>query len=159
MTCGGSRRILRRARMCSSVREERCLGLDVGDRRIGVAFSRGWMAVPRPTLEAADEEAALRKVSDLISSERVEVVVYGVPYDAAGRSGPQAEKVLAFVRRLEARHPGVRFEARDEGLTSWEAERRLAGRVGRKERRRAVDRVAAALILQGYLDSKHRRLS
>lgn len=145
--------------MCSSVREERCLGLDIGERRIGVAFSRGWLAVPRPTLEAPDPETLLRKVSDLIASERVGVVVYGVPYDSRGGEGPQAERIRAFVRRLADLHPRVRFEARNEALTSWEAERRLAGRVGPKDRRRAVDRMAAALILQTYLDSQQRRLS
>jgi putative Holliday junction resolvase len=138
----------------------RSLGLDIGERRIGVAFSRGWLASAYAAIErTADVRAVLDRLTAVIRDEKIGRVVYGIPFNAEGETGIQAEKILTFVRQLEERVPDVEFVGRNEGLTSWQAERTIAGSVKKKNRKQVVDRVAAVLILQGYLDTIQRRLS
>jgi putative Holliday junction resolvase len=136
---------------------ERCLGLDVGDRRIGVAVSDplGWTASPLPTVERVSWKKDLARVRSLLEEHRVELVVVGLPIRMDGTSGERAERTLEFVRRLQAttRVPVVTW---DERLSTREAERRMVEADVRRERRREViDGIAASLILQGYLDSRN----
>jgi len=136
---------------------ERCLGLDVGDRRIGVAVSDplGWTASPLPTVERVSWKKDLARVRSLLEEHRVELVVVGLPIRMDGTSGERAERTLEFVRRLQAttRVPVVTW---DERLSTREAERRMVEADVRRERRREViDGIAASLILQGYLDCRN----
>ena len=136
---------------------ERCLGLDVGDRRIGVAVSDplGWTASPLPTVERVSWKKDLARVRSLLEENRVALVVVGLPIRMDGTSGERAERTLEFVRRLQAttRVPVVTW---DERLSTREAERRMVEADVRRERRREViDGIAASLILQGYLDSRN----
>ena len=136
---------------------ERCLGLDVGDRRIGVAVSDplGWTASPLPTVERVSWKKDLARVRSLLEEHRVELVVVGLPIRMDGTAGERAERTLEFVRRLQAttRVPVVTW---DERLSTREAERRMVEADVRRERRREViDGIAASLILQGYLDSRN----
>jgi putative Holliday junction resolvase len=134
----------------------RRLGLDVGDVRIGVALSdeTATLATGLPTLVRVGPRKDVRKIAELVRAHEVAEVVVGLPRRLDGSLGPQAEKVLAFVESLR---PAVRVPIAtwDERLTTVEAERTLreAG-AGPKERKAAVDRVAAVLILQGYLDAQ-----
>jgi putative Holliday junction resolvase len=133
----------------------RRLGLDVGDVRIGVALSdeTGTLASGLPTYERVGPKKDLRAIADLVRERNVGEVVVGLPLRLDGTTGPQAEKVLAFVEGLR-RYVSVPVATWDERLTTVEAENvlREAG-AKRKERKAAVDRVAAVLILQGYLDA------
>ena len=136
---------------------ERCLGLDVGDRRIGVSLSDplGWTAAPLPPLERVSWKKDLAGVRSLLEEHKVGVVVVGLPIRMDGTRGERAERTLEFVRRLQAttRVPVVTW---DERLTTVEAERRMVEDDVRRERRReVVDGIAACLILQGYLDNRH----
>ena len=135
---------------------ERLLGLDVGDRRIGVAVSdpMGWTASPLPPVVRVSWKKDLSRVRSLIDEYKAAGVVVGLPILMNGTAGERAEKTLEFVRRLQAttKVPVVTW---DERLTTREAERRmLEADVRRARRREVIDGIAASLILQGYMDSR-----
>jgi putative holliday junction resolvase len=133
----------------------RILGLDYGSRRIGVALcdELGMTAQGIATIVRKNREADLGAIADLVRRLGVERIVVGYPLRLDGSEGIQCEKVNRFVRRLEAllSLPVIRW---DETLSTKEAEELLRERGLRPEKRREiVDRVAACLILQGYLDA------
>ncbi len=133
----------------------RILGLDVGTARVGVALSDplGMTAQPLEVIvrKRADPFA---RVAELIALNEVERVVVGNPLKLDGGEGLAVEAVGAFVAELE-RHISVPIELWDERLTTAAAERALLeGDVRRRERRDLRDKIAAALILQSYLDAK-----
>ena len=147
----------------------RAQGVDLGERRIGVAIADGPGAGARPltTLRRSRSiEADALALDELIAAHGVEELVVGLPIDAAGHEGPQAELTRAWVRDIGARlgdHVTITF--RDERLSSHVAEERLGpmkrGRSGgpptkhqRDAYRARVDREAAAIILQDELDSR-----
>jgi len=138
----------------------RYLGLDLGTRRIGVAVSDelGFTAQPLQTLEPKTEDEALAAVRSLLDRYGVREVVVGLPKNMNGTLGPAAEQALAFAKRLE--EGGLaKVTMWDERLTSRAAERLLIeADVRRSKRKRAVDQMAAVLILQGFLDrSRHQQ--
>ncbi len=137
----------------------RVLGLDVGDRRIGVALSdeTGTLASGLDTLTCVGPREDLGRIAELVRAHDVAEVVVGLPLNMDGTAGPQAAKVEAFVNGLR-RRLAVPVIARDERLTTVEAEERLrAAGVRRKEWPRLVDKVAAVVILQEYLDDRAAR--
>ncbi|MBI2859979.1 MAG: Holliday junction resolvase RuvX [Chloroflexi bacterium] len=129
----------------------RYLGLDIGDKSIGVALSDplGMLATPLTIIERRDKSADLEAIASIIRENQVETTVVGLPRSMSGDMGIQAEKVSAFAEALR-RHTGVKLEMRDERLSTVSA-RRLMREAGKKSRERD-DAFAAALILQGYLD-------
>jgi len=134
----------------------RYLGLDVGDARIGVALSdeTATIASARPTLTRVGPRRDVAAVAALVRENDVGEVVAGLPRRLDGSIGPQAEKVLELVERLRraVRVPVVTW---DERFTTALAHQALAeAGVGRRDRRDKVDRVAAVLILQSYLDAR-----
>ena len=139
----------------------RSLGLDVGDRRIGVALSdpQGVLATPLTIINRRDEGADVEAITDIISQHQVEQVIVGLPRSMDGSIGKQAEKVEAFIQKL-CSYTETPVEFRDERLTTVSAKRLMHtanARKGRKARRKVRDdAVAAALILQGYLDERQR---
>ncbi len=134
----------------------RSLGLDIGDKRIGVALSdpEGILASPLTIINRRDESLDIEAITDIVSQKQVEQIVVGLPRSMDGSLGKQAEKVKEFVRKL-CSHTEVPVEYRDERLTTVLAER-LMQAAGTKKTRKKVrhDAMAAALILQGYLDEK-----
>jgi putative Holliday junction resolvase len=139
----------------SSVPREtlRLLGLDVGDRRIGVAVSdpTGSLASPVEVYHRKDPVADTQHVVDLADELEANGIVVGLPKNMNGSEGPQAEKTREFADTLAAR--GLSIHLWDERLSTVEATRRL---VEQRHRRRGIqqriDSEAAALILQTYLD-------
>ncbi len=131
----------------------RVLGLDLGERRIGLSISDAdaQVATPAGVLERTDLESDLTALSGLIRERGVERVVVGLPIHMDGRSGPEAEAARAFAAGL-SEAAGVPVDLFDERWTSVEAERALreTGLGGRK-RRKAVDSVAATILLRTYL--------
>jgi putative Holliday junction resolvase len=127
----------------------RALGLDVGDRRIGLAIStpEGRLAVPLRVLERTNDSADLAAINAVIKAESVELLVVGHPRSLAGDVGPQARRVEAFAEKLRATTE-LPVALWDERLTSVQAER--SARAG--GRRGPADDIAAAIILQAYLD-------
>ncbi len=154
----------------------RILGLDVGDRRTGVAISdrQGMLATPLMVVDARDEDSLIDAILKLVEQHDVERIVVGLPRLLDGQLGEQADKVTVFVDRLrlraEERGTGpLDIHLWDERLSTQAAERLSSGpgAKGRRVRSRAkrgakeygfrakaeVDAIAAAFILQGYLDS------
>lgn len=131
------------------------MGLDVGDRRIGVALSdeTATLASALTTLTRVGMRKDATAVAELARGHGVAAVVVGLPLRMDGSRGTQAEKVLAFVEALRRRLP-LPVLTRDERLTTVEAHQRLreAGRMGWKQRKAVVDQAAAVVILQEYLD-------
>jgi putative Holliday junction resolvase len=132
----------------------RYLGLDVGDKRIGVALSdeTATLASGLPTLQRVGPRKDPRAVAALVREHEVSEVVVGLPRTLAGEIGPQAQKVLAFIEDLRAvvKVPIVPW---DERFTSVVAQQAFveAG-TSYSERKANVDKVSAILILQNYLD-------
>ncbi|MBI2958329.1 MAG: Holliday junction resolvase RuvX [Chloroflexi bacterium] len=134
----------------------RALGLDVGDRRIGVAISdpEGLIAVPLTTVQKRDAEAAALAVADIVRKNEVGSIVVGLPALLSGEIGEQARKVEEFVERLKP-HLSVPVEWWDERLSTVAAEKMMRETGATRVRRDANrDALAAALVLQAYLDSK-----
>ena len=133
----------------------RALGLDIGERRIGVAVSdpTGTVATPLVVLDArslARDGTPLRR---LVEDYEPALLVVGMPLTMAGEEGPQAAIVKATVRRL-LEPLGIPVAYHDERLTSAEAERAMAAAgADARARRGAVDMVAASVLLQSYLDA------
>ncbi len=134
----------------------RILGLDVGDKRIGVAVSDplGITANGIETYLRKSEEEDIAYFVRMIKERSVSLIVCGLPKNMNGTIGPQAEKVMAFASGLEEAS-GVKVDYSDERLTTVLVERTLieAG-MSREKRRKVVDKLAAVTILQGYLDTK-----
>jgi putative Holliday junction resolvase len=139
------------------VKITRSLGLDIGDRRIGVALSDplGITARPFTIIDRQDEAADIEAIVNIIAQQQVEHIIVGLPRLMDGSLGTQAEKVLAFAQKLGS-YTEVPLEFRDERLTTVSAKRLRQTVATKKTKRRARDdAVAAALILQGYLDEGH----
>jgi putative Holliday junction resolvase len=132
----------------------RLLGLDVGDRTIGLALSdeSATLASGLRTIRRAGLQKDLRELGDLVREHEVGEVVVGLPRSLDGSEGPQARKVLAFVAALK-KAVNVTVATWDERFTTVAAEQALIeGGVSRARRKDLVDKVAAVLILQNYLD-------
>jgi putative Holliday junction resolvase len=134
----------------------RAMGLDVGDRRIGIAVSdeTGTIAQGRGVYLRRGGEEDLEHIADLCRRERVETIVVGLPLNMDGTEGDQALKARDFGAEL-ARETGLKVEFLDERLTTVEADRvlREAG-LREKKRRKVRDELAAVLILQAWLDRR-----
>jgi len=139
----------------------RILGIDFGERRLGVALSdpTGTIASPLTTLtRRAGKRPPIQAILDLCAEFQVDAIVVGLPLTLAGDDSEWTREVRAFAARLEARS-GLPTAMVDERLTSVMAERavRTIGLPRRaREQKERVDASAAALILQTYLDQQQR---
>jgi len=131
----------------------RVLGLDLGTRRIGVAVSAGSLATPHSVLKrGADHAADHAAVATLVDELGVERVVVGLPLTLDGKMGSAARAAAAEAEALGDVLPGP-GETYDERLTTVTADRSLSSLgLSGQARRRVVDKVAAAVILQAWLD-------
>lgn len=134
----------------------RILGLDIGDRRIGVAVSdpMGWTAQAVCVIERRSQDADLQRIAELVTDLGVSGIVCGLPVNMNGTRGPQSHKVEQFSSEI-GNATGVPVELWDERLSTVAASRVLdeSGMNWRKKRK-VVDMTAACLILQSYLDSR-----
>lgn len=132
----------------------RSLGIDFGEKRIGLAISdpEGRIAVPLRTLDRRDDRSAIREIADIAQREEVGRLVLGEPVGLDGTRGSAAERVRSFGEKL-ARQTGLPVELVNESLTSVEAGERLreAGIDPRRNPAR-LDAVAAQILLQEALD-------
>ncbi|MCM3114930.1 Holliday junction resolvase RuvX [Neobacillus sp. MER 74] len=137
----------------------RLLGLDVGTKTVGVALSDefGWTAQGLTTLKINEErnEFGFEEIGQLIKEYQVEKVVIGLPKNMNGTIGPRAEASMQYADEIEKQF-AVQTILWDERLTTMAAERvLLEADVSRKKRKKVIDKMAAVMILQGYLDSKN----
>jgi len=138
------------------MRGVRILALDHGTKRIGVALSDelGWTGQPLETYQRRTLEADIQHIDRLVREHDVGEVVIGLPLRLNGEIGPAAQSVQEFVKQLEEilTVPVITW---DERLTTKSAEELLiAADVSRKKRKGTVDRIAAAILLQSYLESR-----
>jgi putative holliday junction resolvase len=136
--------------------EGRILGIDLGDKRIGLSISDpgAKMALGLDTLENRGEKSVIEHLLKLAAEYSPRIVVVGYPLNMDGTRGPRAVAAEKFAETIE-RELGVATALFDERLSSFAAEEALAmGGVKRGKKKEHVDRVSAQLILQGYLDSE-----
>ena len=132
----------------------RIMGLDVGDKTIGVAVSdlMGLTAQGVKTVKRVGKKKDIEALKEIIKERQVNKIVSGLPKNMNGTLGPQGEKIIKFCELLEE-ETGIKIEYWDERLSTVAAERTLIqGNVRRENRKGVIDMVAAVIILQGYLD-------
>jgi putative Holliday junction resolvase len=134
----------------------RILGLDIGEKRIGVAVSdpSGTVATPLAVIDARKALGDGRELARLVEDYEAELLVAGLPLSLDGSEGPQAARVRSAAERL-AKLMALPLEFADERLSSASARRTMteAG-VSDRDKRGSIDMVAAAIFLQGYLDAR-----
>ena len=134
---------------------KKIMGLDVGDKRIGIAMSDllRFTAQGNETYNRADDEKDMAYIANMFKENDAEYIVCGLPKNMNGTVGPQAEKVMAFADAISEKF-GIRIVYVDERLTTVQAERMLIeADVSRGKRRKVIDKLAAVNILQSHLDS------
>jgi putative Holliday junction resolvase len=135
----------------------RVLGLDVGSRTVGVAVSdpMGWTAQGVEIIAINEDEQAfgLDRLGEIIQETKAKGVVLGLPKNMNNSEGPRAEAARKYAKMIEERF-GLPTDFQDERLTTVEAERMLIEEadISRKKRKAVIDKMAASLILQNYLD-------
>lgn len=121
------------------------LGIDFGLKRVGLATSDGQLAAPLKTIEVRNFKDAVSKIMDIISSESYEKIIVGLP------EGKMGQTVTGFVNALKRKHIDV--ETSDETLSSKKALEQMIETNVPREKRKVNDKLAAAIILQDYLDA------
>ena len=132
----------------------RIMGLDVGDKTIGVAVSDllGFTAQGIKTVRRESIKKDMEELKKIIKEKEVIKIVSGMPKNMNGTLGPQGEKVIKFCEKLKE-ETNLEIEFWDERLTTVAAQRSLIeADVSRQKRKKVIDMLAAVLILQGYLD-------
>jgi putative holliday junction resolvase len=132
------------------------LGLDVGGKRIGVAGcdGLGLIATGITTIWRSSFQEDIAQLTQIISERQVEILVLGLPYKMDGSIGSQAKQVQKFARRVAA-VIDLPIEYVDERLTSYAAEQMMiASNISVSQNKGTIDRIAAAVILQQWLDAR-----
>jgi putative Holliday junction resolvase len=133
----------------------RIMGLDYGERRIGVAMSDlfGWTAQGLEVIDRKVVKDPMGRIAELIRQYEVESIVVGLPKNMNGTIGPSGEYCMAFAEQIKQIIP-LPVKLWDERLTTVSAERTLIeADVSRRKRKQVIDKMAAAILLQSYLDS------
>ena len=133
----------------------RILGLDIGEKKIGVAISDelGFTAQGIDVIERKEDGKDIDEICNIISKYKVNKVIVGLPKNMNGTLGPSSEAVEKYAEELKTAMD-IELDFWDERLTTVAAERILIkADVSRKKRKGVIDKVAASIILQSYLDS------
>lgn len=140
----------------------RILGLDYGDKTIGVAVSDplGWTAQGVEIIRRenpAEYKKSLKRLSELVEEYNPEVIVLGYPKNLDNSEGERCIKTKAFGERIAKRFPKINLVLWDERFSTIAAERALReAELSHEKRKSVIDKMAAVHILQGYLDSRNR---
>ncbi len=133
----------------------RILSLDFGEKRIGVAVSDPLNIIAQSvgTIERKGVKSDLKKIEELVRVYEAEKIIVGLPLNMDGTKGKSANRAIAFVNELK-KEIKIEVEMLDERLTTRQGERIfLEADLSRKKRKKNIDKIAAQLILQSYLDS------
>ena len=142
--------------MSTPPRAVRVAAIDLGKARVGIAVSDelGLLAHPRPFLEGKSRKPLIAALVAMAREEGIERFLVGLPLEMTGEEGPAARRVMAFAQEL-ANAAGVDIELVDERLTTVEATQQLrASGISARAGKSLVDGVAAAVILQSWLDAR-----
>jgi putative Holliday junction resolvase len=139
----------------SGTKPRRILAIDYGRKRIGLALSdeMGLTAQPLTILLRTNRRNDLRRLREICRRNGVAHIIVGHPLHMTGEAGEMADEAARFSDRLR-KELGIAVELVDERLTSWEAERMTAEMKAKPRRGRALDDVAAAILLRDYLERK-----
>lgn len=133
----------------------RVLGLDVGSKTIGVAISDefGWTAQALEVIQRKGMSRDIERIKQVIKEYQVGNIIIGLPKNMDGKEGEQAKKVREFLETLQTK-VNLPIKTWDERLSTVMAEKTLLeGDLSRAKRKKIIDKAAAQVILQGYLDS------
>ncbi len=136
---------------------ERALGLDAGDRTIGVAVSDllGLTAQGVETIRRTTLEKDIARLQELMSQYETKTLIMGYPKNMNGTEGPRCEFVKELAEEIRKAEPETEIVFWDERLSTVAASRSLIeADISRKKRKKVIDKMAAVFILQGWLDSK-----
>ena len=135
----------------------RYLAIDYGQKRTGLAICDRDETIASPLAVIEGQKQLLEKIADIVSSENVEAIVLGLPLNMDGSAGPQCKLVYQFAEQLK-QHLNIGLHFQDERLSTFGAEGQLAAAdLTPKKKRKRLDAVAAAEILQDFLDTKNTR--
>ncbi len=136
----------------------RILGVDIGEKRIGLAVANTSIAIAQSleVLKREDLESDIKKFREVVEEYDVKEIVIGLPLNMNGQQGRKAKEAIDFSELL-ARRLKLKVRLWDERLTTVESERiLLKADISRAKRKKVRDKLAAQLILQSYLDAKQR---
>ena len=135
----------------------RYLAIDYGDKRTGLAICDAMETIVSPLTVIHGQKGLLNKIVDIVEAEKVEAVVLGLPLNMDDSQGPQAKRVFNFADQLKA-HIDIPIHFQDERLSTFSAEEKLAAAdFTRGKKKKRLDAVAAAQILEAFLEQRHRR--
>ena len=133
----------------------RYLAIDYGDKRTGLAICDAAETIASPLTVIHGQKELLKKITDTVETEKVEAIVLGLPLNMDDSQGPQAKLVLKFADQLKA-HIDIPIHFQDERLSTFGAEEKLAAAdFTRGKKKKRLDAVAAAEILDAFLEQKH----
>ena len=131
------------------------LAIDYGYKRTGLAVCDPLEIIVSPLLVIEGQKGLLEKISNVVKEQNAEAIVVGLPINMDDSQGPQAKLTLAFAEQLK-KHVSVNIYFQDERLSSFGAEEKLApAELTRGKKRKRLDAVAAAEILNTFLEKKH----
>jgi len=133
----------------------RYLAIDYGDKYTGLAICDPAETIASPLAVIEGQKDLIKKIADIVATENVEAVVLGLPLNMDGSKGSQAEYVSRFAERLKT-HLQIPVHFQDERLSSFAAEKKLApAEFTRKKKKKRLDAIAAAEILEAFLEQKN----
>ena len=132
----------------------RYLAIDYGDKHTGLAICDPTETIASPFAVIEGQKDLIKKITDIVGSENVEAVVLGLPLNMDDSQGFQAERVIQFAEQLK-NHLHIPIHFQDERLSSFAADEKLApAEFTRKKKKKRLDAVAAAEILEAFLEQK-----
>lgn len=133
----------------------RYLAIDYGNKRTGLAICDAKETIVSPLTQIQGQTDLLKKIADIVEGEQVEAVVLGLPLNMDGSQGLQAKLVLKFAEQLKA-HVNIPIHFQDERLSTFGAEEKLgAADFTKGKKKKRLDAVAAAQILEAFLEQRH----
>jgi putative Holliday junction resolvase len=139
----------------------RILGIDFGTRRIGISVSDPLQIIAQSLLTLENDATVVQAIGEIVEREAVGLIVVGMPFSLKGNKGSKAQEVDRFIRQLEEAIPltVVRWDERFTSSLAHDTMIRMGTkRKERREDRGRIDAMAAAIMLQGFLDSQKRSL-
>ena len=133
----------------------RYLAIDYGNKYTGIAICDSSETIASPVAVVKGAKTLAKKITDLVESENVDAIVMGLPLNMDDSEGPQVKIVRKFTEQLKA-HVQIPIHFHDERLSTFSAEEKLApAEFTTKKKKKRLDAIAAAEILQSFLDHKH----
>jgi len=132
----------------------RYLAIDYGNKRTGLAICDRSETIVSPLTVIQGQNDLLKRIAEIVQAEAVEAIILGLPLNMDDSEGPQAKLTKAFAAKLQA-HLDIPIHFQDERLTSFAAKEKLApAELTRKKTKKRLDAVAAAQILEAFLENK-----